>query len=213
MSSTALWILIILAVSAAAITGYLVGRQTAPGKRRVDDLQKELEASRQTMADYRKSVDHHFQKTATLFTTMAGSYRELYDHLRESYGTLTDTPGRPLLPEHAGALLEGKRSPTPVNGQPDASPAAPGNETGDATTRPERTSSDDSTSEDMMGDAPNIPEHSDLNEHPEAPVTARKDEEPHGAPPAPAEHDDKTATEGSSGEPGKADADPDANRR
>jgi uncharacterized membrane-anchored protein YhcB (DUF1043 family) len=114
MSPTAAWILIMMAVAAAAIIGFYTGRHTAPGKRQVDALQKELDENRQAMTDYRQSVSRHFDKTATLFTSMAGSYRELYDHLRESYGDLTDTPGRPLLPESAGALLEGENALLPV---------------------------------------------------------------------------------------------------
>jgi uncharacterized protein len=173
MSPTAAWILIILAVAAAAIIGFYTGRHTAPGKRQVDALQKELDESRQAMTDYRQSVSRHFDKTATLFTSMAGSYRELYDHLRESYGDLTDTPGRPLLPESAGALLEGEKR--AVAG----SAHTPGQESAEQTPKhtghPSAASGTDS--EDMLGDAPYIPRDLEMEEPPERPITTRRDEQ------------------------------------
>jgi uncharacterized protein len=173
MSPTAAWILITLAVAAAAIIGFYTGRHTAPGKRQVDALQKELDENRQAMSDYRQSVSRHFDKTATLFTSMAGSYRELYDHLRESYGDLTDTPGRPLLPESAGALLEGEKR--PVAGSAGQSERVSAEETAGRTSQDSTASGPDS--EDMLGDAPYIPRDLEMEEAPERPITTRRDEQ------------------------------------
>ena len=175
MSPTAAWILIVIAVAAAAIIGFFTGRNTAPGKRQVDALQKELEDNRQAMSEYKESVNSHFEKTATLFTGMAGSYRALYDHLRESYGELTDSPGHRLLPERPGALLESAKGAEP--GQPYKPPLEPRDEPplekGGETPPGAAPSAD---SEDMMGDAPHIPEHVDFEEPPEEPVKADRDE-------------------------------------
>jgi uncharacterized protein len=175
MSATAAAIIIGIALTAAAVIGFYVGRHTAPGKRRVDSLQEELEQSRRQMADYRESVNRHFEKTANLFTNMAGSYRDLYDHLRESYGTLTDTPGRPLLPERAGALLEAGRPAVATDTSEERSPERrhePPAEVG--VPPPGMPEADD---EHMMGDAPHIPAHAELEEAPEEPIKARRDEE------------------------------------
>lgn len=174
MSATAAALIIAIALTAAAVIGFYVGRHTAPGKRQVDSLQEELEQNRRQMADYRQSVNRHFEKTATLFTNMAGSYRDLYDHLRESYGTLTDTPGRPLLPERAGALLEAERPPAP----PDTSP---GPATGPAREPPAEAGGPppgmpETDEEHMMGDAPHIPPQVEVEETPEEPFKARRDE-------------------------------------
>ncbi len=173
MSPTAAWILIIMAVAAAAIIGFYTGRHTAPGKRQVDALQRELEENRQAMTDYRQSVSRHFDKTATLFTSMAGSYRELYDHLRESYGDLTDTPGRPLLPESAGALLEGEQRPV---ADPARQPEAQSAEVTAGRTGQDPAASG-TDSEDMLGDAPYIPRDLEMEEPPERPITTRRDEQ------------------------------------
>jgi uncharacterized protein len=209
MSSTAAWILILIAVAAAAVIGYYTGRHTAPGKRQADALQKELDEQRQAMQQYRESVNRHFEKSATLFTSMAGSYRDLYDHLRESYGELTDSPGRPLLPERAGALLEGERAgntrqePTSSTRKPVEAPAQP-----EPSAAPPAA---DAESEDMLGDSPHIPEQVDLEEPPETPVKASRDD---GAEP-PAEGEGGTppgrATKGN-GQPDEAES-PSGDRR
>lgn len=175
MSATAAAIIIAIALTAAAVIGYYVGRHTAPGKRQVDSLQEELEQSRRQMADYRQSVDRHFEKTATLFTNMAGSYRDLYDHLRESYGTLTDTPGRPLLPERAGALLEATRPAVAPDASEQASPELTREPPADVGIPP--AGLPDAEDEHMMGDAPHIPARVGLEEAPEEPLKARRDEE------------------------------------
>lgn len=179
MSATAAWILIALAVTAAAVIGFYLGRHTAPGKHQVDSLQQELEQSRQTLAEYRQSVNRHFEKTAGLFTNMAGSYRDLYDHLRDSYSSLTDTPGRPLLPERAGALLEGGRSPAPESRRSANTdrPATEGRQPGEPGAGKIPDEGPESESEDMLGDAPHIPQGVDLEVAPQHTVRARRDED------------------------------------
>lgn len=174
MSPTAALILIALAVAAAAVIGFYTGRHTAPGKRQADSLQKELDDTRREMTEYRQSVNRHFEKTATLFTGMAGSYRDLYDHLRESYGALADSSERPLLPDHAGALLEGEST----KGTPTVPPeASTPRETPPGTAAPAGGGGGSvQDSEDMLGDAPHIPADVELEEPPEQPVKARREE-------------------------------------
>lgn len=199
MSSTAAWILILMAVAAAAIIGFYAGRHTAPGKHQVDSLRKELDESRQAMTDYRQSVNRHFEKTATLFTSMAGSYRELYDHLRESYGDLTDSPEHPLLPDRAGALLEGKNPPAPGPADQQAT-HAPGESPQQEPAR-HGAAGPDADSEDMMGDAPYIPADVDLEDSPDHPIKAQRDDHTVDTADTTA-----TASAGDAGEPGVANS-------
>ncbi len=171
MTATTTWILILLGLIAAAVAGFLLGRQTSHGRQEAQALKAELEKQRQEMADYRQSVNQHFEKTATLFTSMAGSYRDLYDHLSESYSRLADVPAQRLLPDHPGALLEGRSRPVPPEAASGASEEEDKQQETAAGTK--RVLDDD---EHMMGDAPHIPEHVELEETPERPVTARRDE-------------------------------------
>jgi uncharacterized membrane-anchored protein YhcB (DUF1043 family) len=170
MSATAAWTLIALALIAAGIVGYLLGRRSSPGRQHLESLEADLECQRQELSDYRQSVNAHFEKTASLFTNMAGSYRDLYDHLSESYGRLADAPAQSMLPDRPGALLEGKpgessRAPvSPPNAEPEA----------DMAQSPSSQKNDDNDDQ-MMGDTPHIPSHVDYEEPPQEPLKAHRD--------------------------------------
>jgi|GEM_PF-1901755 len=172
MSATAAWTLIALALIAVGIVGYLLGRRSSPRRQHIESLEADLERQRQELSDYRQSVNAHFEKTASLFTNMAGSYRDLYDHLSESYGRLADAPAQRMLPDRPGALLEGKPgdgSAAPV------SPPKPDSETDPAQRPPSPRDDNDDSDEQMMGDSPHIPNHVDYEEPPEEPLKARRD--------------------------------------
>lgn len=203
MSATIAWILIFLGLTAAAVAGFFIGRQTSHGRQEAQALKAELEKQRQEMTEYRQSVNQHFEKTASLFTSMAGSYRDLYDHLSESYSRLADAPAQRLLPDHPGALLEGRSQTVP----PEAASGAFEEEDKqpDTAAGNKRALDDD---EHIMGDAPHIPEHVAMEETPERPVTARRDE-----PTSTESEDTQRRTEGGSEpEPGETRADADRTR-
>lgn len=89
--SPTLWILFAIVVIIVGVAGFFIGRQSSPGKGRMQELEKE-------MADYRNEVGKSFEKTAALLTTMATTYRELYTHLADNYEKLAGSPAEKLLP-------------------------------------------------------------------------------------------------------------------
>lgn len=97
--------LTVLGFVGAGLLGFWFGRQQGDAGR-VRDLEKELDNQQRKINNYRSQVNRHFEKTATLFTGMAHSYRELYDHLVDSYDRLGDGPSNRFLPRRASALLE-----------------------------------------------------------------------------------------------------------
>jgi len=61
----------------------------------------------QEIEGYRKEVETHFDKTATLFVSMAGSYKELFEHLSSGYEKLSSGSARTLFQQRVDALLVG----------------------------------------------------------------------------------------------------------
>jgi len=173
MSATAAWILIALALIAVGIVGYLLGRRSSPGRQHLESLEADLERQRHELSEYRQSVNAHFEKTASLFTNMAGSYRDLYDHLSESYGRLADAPAQRMLPDRPGALLEGKpgdsSSASVSTSRSEAEPEAR------AALRPSPQDQHDDSDDQMMGDSPHIPKDVDYEEPPQEPLKAHRD--------------------------------------
>ncbi|MDT8370999.1 MAG: DUF1043 family protein [Gammaproteobacteria bacterium] len=112
MSTTEIWIIAAIAVIAAAIAGFAIGRRKAPGgqdevlkmKQEYDQLLEEKQAE---LARYQKHVHQHYNQTAVLFKDMAGSYKKLFDHLSVGSEQLGDLSDQRILPERAGALLDG----------------------------------------------------------------------------------------------------------
>jgi len=112
MSEPILWLLVILAIAVSVTVGYFLGRGNADRKK-VDELEKQLaeqnkalSQQQEEMERYRQEVHAHFDKTATLFVSMAGSYKALYEHLSEGYDKLADKSLQKMLPDRAAALLE-----------------------------------------------------------------------------------------------------------
>ena len=101
-----LWVLLILlAVLLAGLLGFWIGRMTSQDRRLIRELETELDSRMQELNRYRGAVNHHFDRTATLFAGMASAYRDLYHHLADSCEELADKPTLERLEDRAGRLL------------------------------------------------------------------------------------------------------------
>lgn len=105
-TAVGLWMALgILAIVVAGLVGFWVGRVTSDERKLIRELEEELDRRMQELTRYRSQVNDHFDRTATLFATMAGSYRDLYHHLAQSAEELADKPTRDRLEDRAGRLL------------------------------------------------------------------------------------------------------------
>lgn len=105
-TAVGLWVALgILAIVVAGLVGFWIGRVTSDERKLIRELEEELDRRMQELTRYRSQVNDHFDRTAALFATMAGSYRDLYHHLAQSAEELADRPTRERLEERAGRLL------------------------------------------------------------------------------------------------------------
>jgi hypothetical protein len=112
MTTTTIWTLFALGIVFAGLIGFAVGRRQAPGgtaqmKEMEDIHEQELAQKQLELEAYQQQVHDHYNKTANLFKGMAGSYKELFDHLSVGYEQLGNLSDQRILPERAGALLDG----------------------------------------------------------------------------------------------------------
>ncbi len=112
MTTTTIWTIFVLAVILAGLIGFAVGRRHRPGgEAQLKDIAKQYDqqlAQKQAELEaYQTKVHEHYDKTANLFKDMAGSYKELFDHLSVGYEQLGNFSDQRVLPERAGALLDG----------------------------------------------------------------------------------------------------------
>ncbi|MCX4188812.1 ZapG family protein [Methylophaga sp. OBS3] len=112
MSAIEITALLIVAIIASVIIGIFIGRRmNVDNQEALRQLNTEHEKQlleKQTELDvYRDKVHAHFDKTAGLFVNMAGSYKDLFDHLSAGYDQLGELGMDKKLPERAGALLDG----------------------------------------------------------------------------------------------------------
>ena len=105
MTPQTAWLLAISAVVIVGVIAFFVGRSSAGTKGRIDELEAELARKAEEAERYRKEVDAHFDKTATLFVSMAGSYKELFEHLSAGYDKLSGASARERFQERVDALL------------------------------------------------------------------------------------------------------------
>lgn len=107
MIQEAMWPAIIVAALVSLFLGFLIGRFAGGARKKADQLAAELEEKREEAERYRNEVDAHFDKTATLFVSMAGSYKELFEHLSSGYDKLSDKSARDVFRERIDAMLVG----------------------------------------------------------------------------------------------------------
>lgn len=106
MTEQTLWFVIIAALVGAAL-GFGAGRVFGGAKKRVSELEAEVSRQREEIAGYRDEVETHFKKTAGLLVSMAGTYKDLFEHLSTGYERLSQGSARELFKDRVGALLIG----------------------------------------------------------------------------------------------------------
>jgi uncharacterized membrane-anchored protein YhcB (DUF1043 family) len=107
MMAEAYWPAVVLGVVIALVLGFLIGRYAGGPRKKADQLAEELEREKAAAASYRKAVDTHFDETATLFVSMAGSYKALFQHLSSGYEKLSDGSARDLFGDRVHSMLLG----------------------------------------------------------------------------------------------------------
>ena len=107
MTPQTAWLIAISAVVIVGVVAFFIGRSTAGTKDRIDELEAELSSKKAEVEGYRKEVEQHLDKTATLFVSMAGSYKELFEHLSSGYEKLSTGSARELFQQRVDALLIG----------------------------------------------------------------------------------------------------------
>ncbi|HCZ17216.1 MAG TPA: hypothetical protein DHV85_22150 [Candidatus Accumulibacter sp.] len=108
MTEQTWWLVGVGAVLAAAVIGFLLGRSKLGGaNQRVDALEAEISRQKEELAGYKREVETHFDKTASLVASMAGSYRELFEHLSSGQEQLSSGAARQLVGDRAVGLLVG----------------------------------------------------------------------------------------------------------
>lgn len=99
------WVVLGAAVVVAALLGFVVGRTSGGSRGRVSELESEVARQKDELSGYKREVEAHFDKTAALFVSMAGSYKELVEHLSASYHKLGEDGSRELFRDRVNSLL------------------------------------------------------------------------------------------------------------
>lgn len=124
MNEQAWWVIAIVAVVTSGVVGFFIGRMGGAGRGRVDELEAELAREKAALEAYKEKVDAHFDKTAGLFVSMAGSYKSLFDHLANGYEQLAPGGARGVFKERIETMLAAPVVPTMDAGPQAAGPGA-----------------------------------------------------------------------------------------
>lgn len=119
MLTTGIWVIVIAVALFAGLIGFIVGRRQAPNNEaqlhhQATIFEEQLAEKQAELDSYKNHVHQHYNKTAEVFKDMASSYKELFDHLSSGYEQLGDHSDKRILPERAGALLDGPE-PSPAS--------------------------------------------------------------------------------------------------
>lgn len=124
MTVQAWGVVVVLVALAAGVLGFIGGRRGGGDHRKVLRLEELVERQKEELEGYRREVDAHFDRTATLVGSIAGNYRELFDHLSSGYQKLSGGASRDLFAGRPDLMLsQPAAQPEPVEGPPEG-PAA-----------------------------------------------------------------------------------------
>ena len=117
MTPQTAWLIAISAVVIVGVVAFFIGRSSAGTKDRIDELEAELSSKKAEVEGYRKEVEQHLDKTATLFVSMAGSYKDMFEHVSSGYEKLSTGSARELFQQRVDALLIGAGRSTGEGGE------------------------------------------------------------------------------------------------
>ena len=84
------WQVIIISLVAGVLIGALGYRLLSPSVKRIDDVESERDKAREEMANYKASVNQHFNKTSDLVNDLTQNYVKVYQHLADGAQSLGD---------------------------------------------------------------------------------------------------------------------------
>lgn len=106
MNEETLRLVVAAAVLAAAVIGFFLGRSRVGGaNKRVEALEAEVLRQKEEVSGYKHEVEAHFEKTASLVASMAGTYKDLFEHLSSGSEQLANGNARQLLRDRVSGLL------------------------------------------------------------------------------------------------------------
>ncbi|NMG47201.1 DUF1043 family protein [Azoarcus communis] len=110
MTEQTAWLVGIFAVVLAGLVGFFAGRRFSGARERIEALEAEVTRQKDEISGYKREVEKHFDKTATLFVSMAGSYKELFEHLSSGYEQLSAGSARELFKDRVSNMLLGNNA-------------------------------------------------------------------------------------------------------
>lgn len=136
--------------------GFALAFFLIPRSGRIQELEKELDATKSAHSDYRGKVNQHFQKTAELFEDMTDKYRAVYQHMASSAQTLCEErPASLSLEINTRGRIGKDNGKQTVDAETEAADAAP-EPPADAPRASDAHDRDEH--DDAYGDAPRVPE-------------------------------------------------------
>lgn len=87
-------LILVVAIGLALVAGFIGGRMSAPGQRRVKALEKERDAARAEAETIRAEVSRHFEESARMFGKLANDYRSFFQQFARTAQNLGLSEGR-----------------------------------------------------------------------------------------------------------------------
>jgi uncharacterized membrane-anchored protein YhcB (DUF1043 family) len=84
------WQISIISLFAGVLIGALGYRLLSPSVKRIDEVESERDKAREEMANYKASVNQHFNKTSSLVNDLTQNYVKVYQHLADGAQSLGD---------------------------------------------------------------------------------------------------------------------------
>ncbi|HLW05765.1 MAG TPA: DUF1043 family protein [Azoarcus sp.] len=105
MTGDTVWLALVGVALVAGVIGFLLGRGGKSGSKHVKECERKIAEKEAELLRYREEVKSHFDQTASLFVSMAGSYKEFFEHLSGGYEKLADDASKERFRERVAMKL------------------------------------------------------------------------------------------------------------
>ncbi|NVJ49288.1 MAG: DUF1043 family protein [Gammaproteobacteria bacterium] len=86
------WLIVLIAIAGAAGVAFQLGKRQSPSQRKIEELENLVVEKDRELQNYQAKVNHHFEKSADLFSRVTNNYQELYQYMAKSSEMLGGAP-------------------------------------------------------------------------------------------------------------------------
>ncbi|NVJ61415.1 MAG: DUF1043 family protein [Gammaproteobacteria bacterium] len=82
------WVILLIVFVGATAFAYSAGKKQSPAQQKIDELESVIVEKESQLQSYQQKINHHFERSANLFSKVTDDYEKLYQYMAQSSESL-----------------------------------------------------------------------------------------------------------------------------